>query len=391
MHLVLWWSLLLKAVWLPRVLGFPGGDGWEWMSGVADLNGAQFMDFAYPLVEMSANAYRYPSHLHPIPGWSLSSVVAPLYSPLGGAHALVFEENPRMGSLQYTHHSPSANMGPELNPHSAHMGPVYCIENCSGHAHRVILSFRGTQISPSIDSLADVCADKLLWEGFTLSSLPPECLVFEPHTLDYFSQALNYTLKVISLYSSMPILLTGHSLGAGLAILVAAALSHTHALPVVGFGAPATRKALLDRGLSIEPLENDSIVVIGHEWDVIMRTQMEGQVGSLCFYSQTESSSCKACISSLSLPSKEAKTSPMYNIGNEAVATSKEGASKLINAWRRSALDGSAKVQHKPHGLAGLPQGDCMECFYETHYLKNLITLVKQGEKPLCQQARMLI
>lgn len=384
------WLLCATAIWLPRVLSFPGGDGWAWMAGAADLDGAQFRDFAYPLVEMSANAYRYPSPLEPIPGWCLSSLIAPLHPPLGGAHALAFEEN-AMDSALYTYNSPSADLVPDAhaaNPKSAHVVSASCSEFCGDHARRVIVAFRGTQMSDSIDSLADVCADKLLWEGFNMSSLPEECLVFNPRTLDYVSQALNYTLQVISLYPSVPILLTGHSLGAGIAVLVAAALSHVQILPVIGFGAPATRKALLDRGLSIRSLGNDSIMVIGHEWDVIMRTQMEGQVGSLYFYPQMESASCKACISSLSLPLEEVKAFSVENITNEHVPNAEQSASKPISAWGRSAKEGAAELAQKSQGLAGLPQGDCMECFFETHYLKNLIAVVQQGLKPICQQAR---
>eukprot|EP00250_Pteridium_aquilinum_P010166 c19190_g1_i1 orf=124-1350(-) len=395
----LWWSLHLC---LPVVLGFPCDDGWEWMSGAARMDGAQFMDFASPLVQMSANAYRYPGLLRSIPGWSLSPLIAPLHPSHGGAHALAYEEDPSfadLGRAQSTHNRPFADMGPvqhQQNPNFADQVPVNSKQNRTGCGRRIIIAFRGTQLSNSTDSIADVCADKLLWEGFDLGSLPQECLIFDSHTLDYFAQALNYTLQVISLYPSVPILLTGHSLGAGLAVLVAGALSHMQTLSVIGFGAPATRKPLLDRGFSVETLENASIIVIGHEWDIIMRNPMEGQVGLLCFYPQNEPSSCKKCMSSSVSPSTAVKkqglgsVSSVYDIQIQAFDAFEESAPKRADALRRSAIEGLAKLGGKlgKWGAFSLPTGDCMDCFCETHYLKSLIAVVDQGDRPLCQQAR---
>ncbi|MCO5606701.1 hypothetical protein L7F22_060891 [Adiantum nelumboides] len=321
------------------------------------------MDFASPLVQMSANAYRYPGPLRSIAGWSLSSQIAPLHPPHGGAHALVFEEQSSCKASQSTYRSHDVDvLG--LYPRDS-CDAFVDSQNCAGcTAHRVIVAFRGTQIAPTVDSLADLCADKLLWEGLDLGSLPAKSSVFNPYTLDYFSQALNYTLQVINLYPTSPILLSGHSLGAGLAILVAGALSHVHTLPVIGFGAPGTRKPLFERNITVESLEDGRIMVIGHEWDVIMRTQMGEQVGYLCLYPQKERSSCKACIQDSRFMFMDAK---------QRFSSLADGLHDLADL----------------HGkTVGLPAGDCMDCFFETHYLKNLIMLVDHGLKPICKQAR---
>lgn len=340
----IWWWVLINILAPSIVVGFPSGDGWEWMSITPQLDGTQFMDFASPLVQMSANAYRYPGDLQSIPGWSPSSQIGPLYPPRGGAHALVFEEQCSCkNSYVFAH----LGLAPQQQSPDVASRTVECTDG----AHRVIIAFRGTQIAPTIDSLADLCADQLLWEGLDYDSLPSNCSIFDESTLDYFSQALNYTLQVIDVYPSARILLTGHSLGAGLAILVAGALSHIHTLPVIGFGAPGTKKPLLDRGISIESLENGRIIIIGNEWDAIMRTQMEGQVGLLCMYPQSEPSSCKACI---------------------------QAASRLPSA------DGE---QHCVDGAQCLVPPGCMDCFLVTHYLKKLIALVDLAIKPSCQQA----
>ena len=72
-------------------------------------------------------------------------------------------------------------------------------EENGGANGRIVVAFRGTQVGKTVDCDADLCADALLWE------IPPErcplpdgmCDKFDDTTLDYLSQAVEYTGKVI--------------------------------------------------------------------------------------------------------------------------------------------------------------------------------------------------
>lgn len=332
------------------VAAFPAGHTWNWISSVSQMNGSQFKDFAHPLVEISANAYRFPNSI-PVPGWFPSTTISPLCPQPGGVHAVVYEEDLQESAAK------------EYLP-------------------RFVLAFRGTQISSSLDSLADVCADKILWEGFKFASLPADCAPFSETTLDYFSQAVNFTLRVLEVCPAESLLLTGHSLGVGLAILVSAALSEKYVLPVIGYGAPATYQALLERSLPFKGLQNDKIIVIAHEWDQITRSQWDGQVGLLCLYPRQQSSACKACFSSyeIGLPLSDTDYFSASHLGHEeqiGFTGPSTNAMKDVALW-----------QHKLQALSPPDDDtDCLDCFFETHYLKNLIVLVEQGERPICQPA----
>lgn len=63
-----------------------------------------------------------------------------------------------------------------------------------------MVAFRGTQFGETTDCVADLCADAFLWVppgGDGCEMNPAKCSQFENATLDYFAQAVEYTLKVI--------------------------------------------------------------------------------------------------------------------------------------------------------------------------------------------------
>jgi len=73
-------------------------------------------------------------------------------------------------------------------------------EENGGADGRVVLAFRGTQLGKSLDCVADICADIFLWVLPGDCELnPAKCSQFDNATLDYFAQAVDYTLKVIDL------------------------------------------------------------------------------------------------------------------------------------------------------------------------------------------------
>jgi hypothetical protein len=89
---------VFAKLWLPILLllheawALQAEDGWESIiSGLAEFDGATFRDqVAEPLVQLSANAYRYPDVIK-VPGWTPASKVAPVTPAGGGMHALVYE------------------------------------------------------------------------------------------------------------------------------------------------------------------------------------------------------------------------------------------------------------------------------------------------------------
>ena len=89
---------------------------------------------------------------------------------------------------------------------------------------RAIVVFRGTDLGTNnTGAMADQCADSMLWEGVTYADLPAACRAqFTPSQLDYLTHAEAFADVVAQALVGYDVLFTGHSLGAGLAFLVAA-------------------------------------------------------------------------------------------------------------------------------------------------------------------------
>lgn len=92
--------LVFTKLWLPILLVLhqagtsQAENAWNSIiAGLSKLDGPAFRDqVAAPLVEMSANAYRYPDQASvEIPGWVVSTNVAPVAPAEGGVHAHVYE------------------------------------------------------------------------------------------------------------------------------------------------------------------------------------------------------------------------------------------------------------------------------------------------------------
>eukprot|EP00252_Welwitschia_mirabilis_P004302 TRINITY_DN1459_c0_g1_i2.p1 TRINITY_DN1459_c0_g1~~TRINITY_DN1459_c0_g1_i2.p1 ORF type:complete len:324 (-),score=19.73 TRINITY_DN1459_c0_g1_i2:58-1029(-) len=278
-------------------------SAWSWVPHLKEMNGTEFKQQIYPILELAANAYRYPK-LKSINGWKPATLVSPLASPEGGCHAL-----------------------------------AYVPDNDTSSA--IIVSFRGTQVTDQIDGQADLCADMILWNGLDFESLPSYCKVFDEETLDYLSQGISFSRKVMKAYPEGDLLFTGHSLGAGLAVLVSAAISANGGpvFPVLGFGPPGTQELLKKRNLRFRAAEEGLAVLVANEWDEIVRSHWKEQVGTLCLYPVGEPECCSACFSS--------------------------------RKWKRDEV---------------IPTGSCGECFMETHYLAALMRLAEKAIKPRCQE-----
>jgi hypothetical protein len=108
------------------------------------------------------------------------------------------------------------------------LGPQNASSGSSSHNGRIVISFRGS-------------ANLTNWiEDFDIQTLVPylgcpRCLVHEGFYLSWLSVARDVTSAVKALLVSAPdsdILVTGHSLGAAMAVLCAAHLYHVDGLPV---------------------------------------------------------------------------------------------------------------------------------------------------------------
>ena len=89
---------------------------------------------------------------------------------------------------------------------------------------RALVAFRGTDLGASDPSAAaDACADTMLWDGTPFDALPTACQhAFSRSQLDYFARAVEFAHAVANAFPSYQLAFTGHSLGAGLALMVAA-------------------------------------------------------------------------------------------------------------------------------------------------------------------------
>eukprot|EP00672_Neobodo_designis_P016490 CAMPEP_0174828770 /NCGR_PEP_ID=MMETSP1114-20130205/1528_1 /TAXON_ID=312471 /ORGANISM="Neobodo designis, Strain CCAP 1951/1" /LENGTH=332 /DNA_ID=CAMNT_0016062495 /DNA_START=27 /DNA_END=1021 /DNA_ORIENTATION=+ len=93
-------------------------------------------------------------------------------------------------------------------------------------AARLLIAIRGTDLNVSgLSGQADVCADHFLWDAppdfANFSGAPDFCAKFNRSTLDYFGAARSFLASAKASYPGYHVLLTGHSLGAGLAAMLA--------------------------------------------------------------------------------------------------------------------------------------------------------------------------
>ncbi|KAJ7554193.1 hypothetical protein O6H91_06G130200 [Diphasiastrum complanatum] len=356
--------LLSSCLWqqLLLVSPFPSA-GWDWIATLDRLDGSEFRQIAWPLVQISANAYRYPKQVA-VEGWSVASQVLPLAPLHGGAHAVVYEEQAQ------------AEEG------RVHEGGAAAV---TGKGKRVVLAFRGTDLSGDEGSIADMCADLILFgEDSRVVPMPTDCSKFSNETLDYFSQALNFTRKVIDAYPDSPLLLTGHSLGATLAILVSAALSDSCLLPVVAFSAGGPKNILSKHLLQLEADKQHKVFVISDEWDEVMRTSWKKQVGTFCYYETNIPVACEVCFWKKPLPPSKRHTSDdvkpflMPKLFDKPLNSRSTFATSELEHFPQNVLLNSQFSSPINENIA------CLDCFFRTHYLKHVMGLVAAGTQPVC-------
>ena len=154
---------------------------------------------------------------------------------------------------------------------------------------RAIIVFRGTDLGNDTGAIADRCADSMLWDGVPFYQLPPTCRQFQPAQLDYFGQAQAFVERASKrgLNQSHHILFTGHSLGAGLALLMAAT-SRTYSAGAVVFSTPPMATTLVNRtGLNVSSLDSSRYITMADANDPLVfevNASAAGLPGQLCLW-----------------------------------------------------------------------------------------------------------
>lgn len=173
---------------------------------------------------------------------------------------------------------------------------------------RLLIAFRGTDLTNDLGGLCDRCADQYLWGGVEYDSLPSECQQFPESTLDYLTNAAAFANEVAFNFFLYDVMFTGHSLGAGLALCVSAMgnnpLNFGCAPPNAGaivFSTPGYISTLMNRSsLDLALVSTDRALVFVDQWDPIWvgcnNSVHGGFIGRLCEWQDgTPSSACVSC------------------------------------------------------------------------------------------------
>ena len=198
---------------------------------------------------------------------------------------------------------------------------------------RVLVAFRGTDLGLSKpSSIADKCADAMLWDGRTFQHLPPPCKAFTLEQLNYFARAIDFSHSVAEAFPHYDLAYTGHSLGAGLALLVAAS-AESCSPPSAGavvFSSPPFIDALRNR-TSVNLYDNATthrnahrLITFADAFDPLLfenNRTARGLAGRVCVLgaSNPEPLSCSTCFahscpSSRSYPCRINITEPACNL-----------------------------------------------------------------------------
>jgi hypothetical protein len=190
---------------------------------------------------------------------------------------------------------------------------------------RLLLAFRGTDLdNRTASGMADECAGRILFGGASREDLPASCDSFPDATLDYGPAAIAFAKIVQTAYSGFDLLMTGHSLGSGLALLVAAALNS----PVIALAMPPLHK---HTGIL---LPTRAAYFLADSNDPVQRAA--GVVGTSCLW--------------------DTGATPAWCIDCEYTSNS------------------------------GVRTNECLDCIINTHSLKHYLGLLR-GPRPLCARA----
>jgi len=143
---------------------------------------------------------------------------------------------------------------------------------------RMLIAFRGTK------SESDSCADDLFWKSD--KPLEEKCRKFPPSALNYWSQGLKFTSKMLERYPGRETMFTGHSLGASMSHLMTAELMRQGKTDVFALCfAPAGVVAILKRhGLNSTSVIRNShhLLSIVNPFDPVFAFSENEEIGKIC-------------------------------------------------------------------------------------------------------------
>ncbi|XP_070577751.1 uncharacterized protein [Ptychodera flava] len=189
---------------------------------------------------------------------------------------------------------------------------------------RVVIAFRGTQLTPTPEGQCDLCAGQFL-AGETLDEY---CEQFTSDQIDYYTQAKNFTQTIQSDFPCACVLFTGHSLGGELGELMSN-FYYGSQLSAIVFGSGGSKES----GPALGAGDNfDNIINIYDKYDPAVNLPDPSLVvGTKCEFQTAMTENCEQCYS-----------------GN-------------------------------------VPSAACQECFNETHLFFNVLYLVHDsGTRPVC-------
>jgi len=212
---------------------------------------------------------------------------------------------------------------------------------------KAVIAIRGTSLNTSrADGLADLCANLLMREGAMYRDLPEGCRDHFPEfILNYKNRIIDFVKTVLYGYGNdVGIVLTGHSLGAELAIHAALHIQDA-SLAVIGFSTSPHVGLEDNDGLSNQRF----IRVIADRYDPVMQSSERPWLNaSVCTYhTQDMPLSCFACY-------KENHTS------FELSANAAQGFDWMLS-------------------------GACGACFYEAHYFTHVLELLYSDDACDCK------
>lgn len=240
----------------------------------------------------------------------------------------------------------------DRNPES---GGMHAIVFVNRTMELTVVSFRGTDLNhSSLSGIADMCADKILWDNYAYDELPAQChrCFPNPKSLDYLGAAKTMLAEVMEAFPDYDTLLTGHSLGAGLATILAVELK----LKALAFSAPNVADVLQRLGKC--SVDVDDIVVLANKWDPVYHNTSAEQVGSVCIWQKNEPEACRICYRNKQMPRDTIKES------------------RLLSGGMETMIDEKNMFDDDP----------CFQCFLDTHVWSRYIDLIESQdfERPRC-------
>eukprot|EP00924_Labyrinthula_sp_SR-Ha-C_P009131 augustus_masked-scaffold_2-processed-gene-13.56-mRNA-1 protein AED:1.00 eAED:1.00 QI:0/0/0/0/1/1/2/0/581 len=172
----------------------------------------------------------------------------------------------------------------------------------------LVIVFRGSHTD------SDFCADQILWNltGHTNKEAEEKynCKRFTPEELDYVSQAKSFVTTVLSseLLSqakTIRILLSGHSLGAGLSEFMSyfynnfEQLDRVSLVTALSFSSPGIKSIINEEKYSLvhkKVNEKGCVLQIYNPWDPIVGLTRFNQKGYMCAWSLKEVNRTKDCV-----------------------------------------------------------------------------------------------